>query len=251
MPATHSAKWNGQAVILAAGIGSRLGKLTAESPKCMVQIGEMTIIERALAVLKSVGVSRVVVVTGFKRQILEDYLATLSNGLELIFVHNPDYATTNNIYSLWLAQPHIASDFLLIESDVLFTRQMIVDLLDPCATSVSPLQPWMNGTVLTLNADKQVSAIYLKNDPRPDAPLYKTVNLYSFDLKTWNEAVWPRLDRMVKRQDLQVYYEVAIAEAVREGDLRLRGTICDVTTWYEVDTPEDLKAAGEILPHAE
>ena len=80
----------------------------------MVQIGEMTIIERALAVLKSVGVSRVVVVTGFKRQILEDYLATLSNGLELIFVHNPDYATTNNIYSLWLAQPHIASDFLLL-----------------------------------------------------------------------------------------------------------------------------------------
>ncbi len=104
-----------QAIILAAGMGSRLGKLTAQIPKCMVPVGGRTIIERALCILKDLGIEETVIITGYKHDVLESFVRQLDAGMPLRFIHNPDYATTNNIVSLWLAQPAIQSDFLLLE----------------------------------------------------------------------------------------------------------------------------------------
>jgi L-glutamine-phosphate cytidylyltransferase len=239
--------WSGQAVILAAGIGSRLGPLTTHIPKCLVRVGGMTILERALRAIKSAGAEEAVIVTGYKREVLEAFASELETGLKLSFVHNPDYATTNNVYSLWMAHLAIESDFLLVESDVLFTPSMIADLSMPCTASLSPFRDWMNGTVASVDSEMRVNGMYLKNDVKPEVPLFKTVNLYSFDFQTWKCALWPRLDHKVRSGEVQVYYEAVIAEAIREDGLHLRAAICPESKWLEVDTPEDLDAARKLF----
>lgn len=239
--------FGGQAVLLAAGMGSRLGDLTKEQPKCMTRIKGMTILERAMQTLLTVGVRQFVIVTGHKNEVLGNYLRGLHPDLDITFVHNPDYATTNNIYSLWLAANAIRSNFLLIESDIIFTPKMLADLLPPCAASVSPLRDWMNGTVVTIDERRDVDAMYLKNDSRPDREAFKTVNMYSFDLKSWQNVVWPELDRAVRAGDRSSYYEKIFANAVRVGRLSLRAALCSEAEWFEVDTPEDILQAESGL----
>ncbi len=239
-----------QAVMLAAGMGTRLGALTADAPKCMVRVGQATILERAVRRLESVGIEELLVVTGYKADVIRGFLDRLDTSMRFAYVNNADFATTNNIYSLWLAADEIRPPFLLLESDIVFSRRMLTDLLPPQAASLSPLQEWMNGTVVTLDGRGMVDAMYLKQDARPDRPLFKTVNMYSFDAATWSEVIRPRLNAAVQGRDTASYYEAVFAQAVRDSDLTMRGAVCPVSDWYEIDTPEDLKQAENALATA-
>ena len=91
------------ALILASGVGSRMGALTAQRPKCMTPLpdGE-TIISRQLRQLTAAGISRIVITTGALAGVLKDYVVSLNTGAEIVFVHNPDYESTNYIYSMYL-----------------------------------------------------------------------------------------------------------------------------------------------------
>jgi choline kinase len=249
--AGSSEKGGRQAVLLAAGMGSRLGAMTAHRPKCMTIVNGRTILERAVEALRAAGIGRIVLVTGYQHQVLADYVNSIATGMEVVFVRNEDYAKTNNIYSLWLAKEAISSDFILLESDILFTGKMISDLYPPCAASVSPFRDWMDGTVVTLAPDRGIVAgMYLKNDPKPDRELYKTVNLYSFSRDAWEQVVWPRLDRAVREGNVGTYYETVFAEALRANQLALRAAVCGEEDWHEIDTAEDLAmAASKPIAH--
>lgn len=236
-----------QAVMLAAGLGSRLGGLTAARPKCLITVAGQSIMERAVRRLEQAGVEELIIVTGHEEQMIKDYLQGLDSSVTFTFVYNPVYATTNNIYSLWLAKEKIRSDFLILESDVVFSREMIEALQQPCAASLSPMQEWMNGTVVTIDDQSAANGMYLKNDKCPDQPLFKTVNMYSFDMDTWTNVLWPRLDAAVQDGKVNDYYEMIFAEALRDGSLKMRGAVCPVDQWYEIDTPEDLEQAEQAF----
>lgn len=236
-----------QAVMLAAGLGSRLGDLTAAKPKCLITVNGQTIIERTVRRLEQTSVTELIIVTGHEENVIRDYLQAMATPIRFRFVHNPLYATTNNIYSLWLAKGEIKRDFLILESDVVFSREMIDALQQPSAASLSPLREWMNGTVVTIDGQGQTDGMYLKDDRRPDRPLYKTVNMYSFDFATWSSVLWPRLDAAIQDGKVDDYYELIFAEAIRDGSLKMRGAVCPAEEWYEIDTPEDLKMAEKAL----
>ena len=110
-----------QAIILAAGMGKRLKKLTANNTKCMVKVNGISLIERMLHQLDGYGLSRIVIVIGYEGKKLVDYISTLYVQTELVFVDNPIYDRTNNIYSLSLAKDYLLQeDTLLLESDLIF-----------------------------------------------------------------------------------------------------------------------------------
>ena len=120
-----------QSIILAAGMGSRLGALTAENTKCMVKVNEVTLIERLLSQLEDLKLSRIVIVTGYKGKKLQDYIKTLGIKTEIVFVDNPIYDKTNNIYSLYLARNYLLSeDTMLFESDIIFDDKIIKSLYE-------------------------------------------------------------------------------------------------------------------------
>lgn len=120
-----------QAIILAAGMGKRLKKLTKNNTKCMVRVNGITLIERMLKQLDDLGLERIVLVVGYKGKELREFVAALSVQTPIEFVENPIYDQTNNIYSLYLARKFLRqSDTLLLESDLIFDDGILRELLE-------------------------------------------------------------------------------------------------------------------------
>jgi len=139
-----------QAIILAAGMGRRLGELTRYDTKCMIEVNGIRIIDRLLANLAVARLSRIVLVIGFQGDKLRAYLGNEYCGIPIYYLENPYYAYTNNIYSLFLARHHLASDdTLLLESDIVFEKRILERVLEepyPDVAVVDRYKSWMDGT---------------------------------------------------------------------------------------------------------
>ena len=116
------------AVIMAAGMGTRFGNMTETRPKGFIKAGDMSMIERSIATLHACGIRRIVIGTGYHREWFEE-LAQRTEGIECVF--SPRYAETNSMFTLyWLRETIGADDFLLLESDLVFERQVIIALME-------------------------------------------------------------------------------------------------------------------------
>ena len=119
-----------QAMILAAGMGKRLGKYTRSCTKCMVRVGNARLIDRMVAALKQAGIHKLIMVVGYEGEQLEAYLRETAKDMELVFIYNRDYQKTNNIYSLFLAKFELEKDdTLLLESDLIFDENIISEIV--------------------------------------------------------------------------------------------------------------------------
>jgi histidinol-phosphate/aromatic aminotransferase/cobyric acid decarboxylase-like protein/choline kinase len=167
--------------------------------------------------------------------------------MEISYVVNPLYQTTNNIYSLWLARKVIDEPLLLVESDLVFDEALLEEMLQPDRIALSGQLPWMNGTTVTLDKDGGVSAFCLGVLSCADAEHFKTVNIYSLSRDTWR-AVCERLDRHIAAGQTGDYYESVFAEMVADGSLALEPVFFPAERWYEIDTLADLEAAELVFP---
>jgi choline kinase len=235
------------ALLLAAGTGSRLSPLTDSTPKCLVEVNGIPILERLIRSLRSHGFKRLVVVVGHLSEVIQDYLGSRYAGIEIDYITSPRYKTTNNIYSLWLAGKVIDEPFLLIESDLVFRPEMLKPMLQPDRIAVSKRLPWMNGTTVTLNEQQQLDTICLGTVNCNEASHFKTVNIYSFSRSSW-QSVWERLDQHITAKKVNGYYESVFAELVAEGGLTFAPVFFEADRWYEIDDLEDLSAAEKIFP---
>ena len=239
------------ALLLAAGMGSRLSPLTDTSAKCLVPLSGISILERLLRTLTSYGFDRLVVVIGHESDSIQDYLGDGPGDIDISYITSTCYRTTNNIYSLWLARDLIDEPVLLIESDLVFDEALLEGMMRPDRAAVSRQLPWMNGTTVTLDGADGIDAFCLGEMSRPDASHYKTVNLYSFSRSTWR-SICERLDGYIAAKRTGDYYESVFAEMVADGTLALSPVLFDSGSWYEVDTLADLAAAEIVFPrHSE
>ncbi len=239
------------ALLLAAGTGSRLRPLTENAPKCLTEVGGIPILGRLLHSLRAQKIKRLIVVIGHQRSRIRDYLRHNAGDMQIDYVTNPDYRTTNNIYSLWLAREQIRESFLLVESDLVFETSMLTDMLQPDKIAISRLLPWMNGTTVRLAATgrRRVKAFHIE-PCATDTPRYKTVNLYSLSLKTWH-AVEKRLGQSISTGRLGEYYETVFADMVADGSLVFDPVFFDAEHWYEIDNLADLNESEKLYeqPH--
>ena len=119
-----------KAVILAAGIASRLRPLTNDRPKCLLEIGGKCLLQRSFDGLIQNGITEFVVVTGYLHEQIEAFLNNRYQEVSITYIYNEQYASTNNIYSLWLARPEVeGKEMLLLDSDILFDPQIVARLL--------------------------------------------------------------------------------------------------------------------------
>ena len=175
-----------QAIILAAGMGKRLGEYTKNNTKCMVSVNGTPLIDRLLGQLCKLSLNRVVIVVGYEGQKLMDYLGNERNGLKIEYVNNPIYDKTNNIYSLALAEKQLQEDdTLLIESDLIFDDGMFNLLMDnkfPNLALVAKYETWMDGTMVKIDKDNNIVNFVTKAAFSYDEvdSYYKTVNIYKF-----------------------------------------------------------------------
>ena len=239
-----------QAVLLAAGKGSRLAPLTDDRPKCLVEVAGVSIADNLCHCLDQVGVRELIVVTGYCADVLRRHLGDRRGNLSIRYIDNPDYATTNNIYSLWLAADAIEGGFQLLESDIFCQPELLASLLTPDLMAVSRYTESMSGTGVRLGPDGAVTEVVLKADravPDQLSSLYKTVNFYSFSGATWSNAYRPQLARWIAEGQTNVFYEAALAELINRGELAFSALDISGQKWAEIDDHDDLAAAEALF----
>lgn len=235
------------ALLLAAGTGSRLYPVTRNSPKCLTLVNEKSILERLVINLKQQGFKRLVIVTGYLENYIREFLGTKSGNMTIEYIYSPLYKTTNNIYSLWMARERINEPFVLFESDLVFDASLLDNMIFPDRIAVAQMQPWMNGTTVTINKSQQIKSFQNGTAGHLDKNNYKTVNIYSFSLSSWH-AIVERLNQYISAGKVNFYYETIFAEMVEEGNLSLQAVSFDRKPWYEIDTIMDLAEAEKIIP---
>lgn len=242
-----------QAIILAAGMGKRLKELTHDNTKCMVKVNGVSLIDRMLHQIEKQHLSRIVIVVGYEGQKLIDYIGTLGIQTPIVYVNNPIYDKTNNIYSLALAKNYLCQeDTLLFESDIIFEDSVIETLInDPRETLalVDKYAAWMDGTCVKLSKDDEIEAFVPGKhfDFSEIDDYYKTVNIYKFS-KHFSETHYvPFLDAYQKALGENEYYEqvlrvITMLDAPEIKAKRLNGQL-----WYEIDDIQDLDIASSMF----
>jgi len=234
------------ALLLAAGIGSRLYPLTKNEPKCLTIVNGMSILERLIFNLNQQGFKRLIVVTGHLENHIRDFLGNQVGDITIDYIFSPLYKTTNNIYSLWMAREFINEPFLLLESDLVFDESLLNAMLYPDKIAVAKMQPWMDGTCVIINKSKQVKAFLAGNADSFGEIKYKTVNIYSISLNSWH-CIVKRLNKHISDGKVNDYYEIVFAEMIADGSLSFKIVSFGGKPWYEIDTIEDLAEAEKLF----
>ncbi len=242
-----------QAIILAAGMGRRLKELTEDSAKCMVQVNGVTLIERSLSALDKLRLTRIVLVTGYRRKKLKSFVDSLSVRTPIIYVDNPQYDQTNNIYSLYLAREYLLQDdTLLLESDLIFEDDVLRRLVEdpyPTLALVAPYQRWMDGTMVTLDEEDRITNFISRKDFDYSriADYYKTVNIYKFGQDFSAGIYVPFLEAYCEAMGHNEYYEQVLKVIAYLDKPVIRAARLTDEKWYEIDDEQDLDIAGTIF----
>lgn len=242
-----------QAIILAAGMGRRLKELTQNNTKCMVKVNGVSLIDRMLHQIQKQNVDRIVIVVGYEREKLKEYIATLGITTPITYIDNPIYDKTNNIYSLSLASDYLCEDdTLLFESDLIFEDSVLDSLgRDPRPTLalVDKYESWMDGTCVKLDEDDNIEAFVpgkkFKFDEIKD--YYKTVNIYKFSRDFSKTHYVPFLDAYQKALGENEYYEQVLRVITMLDDPVIKAKRLTGQKWYEIDDIQDLDIATSIF----
>ena len=242
-----------QAIILAAGMGRRLGELTKNNTKCMVEVNGVKLIDRVLTYLSHLNLKRIVIVVGYKAENLVNYIENQYGNLNVEFVENPIYDKTNNIYSLALAKDKFKEDdTLLLESDLIYEESMLrllVDNQQPDLALVAKYEKWMDGTMVTIDDDYNILNFISKKEFKQSEvdKYYKTVNIYKFSKSYINNQYLPLLEAYCQMKGNNEYYEEVLRVLTMIDKSSLKALPIGDEKWYEIDDIQDLDIAETIF----
>ena len=275
---------NMQAIILAAGMGRRLGDYTKDNTKCMVPVNGVKLIDRLLGQLAKQQLSRVIIVVGYKGKELREYIgkswgqvfdvnSTESWGqvldvnsfnqatcphdsrspLTIEFAENPVYDKTNNIYSLAIVKDKLQEDdTLLIESDLIFSDRMIPMIVDnpyPNLALVAKYETWMDGMMVRLDDEQNIVNFISKDafDYNDVDSYYKTVNIYKLSRQFSQQKYVPFLDAYTKAVGNNEYYENVLRIISLLNNHDMKALPIGGEKWYEIDDKQDLDIAEALF----
>jgi histidinol-phosphate/aromatic aminotransferase/cobyric acid decarboxylase-like protein/GTP:adenosylcobinamide-phosphate guanylyltransferase len=241
-----------QALILAAGMGSRLGKYTQENTKCMLEVNGKRLIDYVLEMLQNVGIKKLVIVVGYKKENIIAHVGKCYKDIKIEYIENPIYDKTNNIYSLFLAKDKLCEDdTILLESDLMFEESILQRLIDdkkPSLAVVDKYQAWMDGTSDVLDEEDNILDFFPKDLFRfQDVDsYYKTVNIYKFSKEFSTNTYTPFLEAYSKAMGDNEYYESVLRVLTILDRNELKALRLNGEKWYEIDDVQD-KENAEVL----
>lgn len=247
-----------QAIILAAGMGRRLGKLTKNNTKCMVEVNGERLIDRALSQLSRLNLNRVIIVVGYEGQKLIDHIGhRYDDKVKIEYINNPIYDKTNNIYSLALAKDKLVEDdTLLLESDLIYEDSLLKMLVAdsyPNLALVAKYESWMDGTMVRIDENNNIlNFVPKKAFDYGDIDLYyKTVNIYKFSKEFSANQYVPFLEAYSKAMGDNEYYEEVLRVLTILDKTGLKALPIGDKKWYEIDDIQDLDIAETIFATTE
>jgi len=226
-------------VILAAGMAKRLRPLTDTMPKCLLKVGGRTLLERTVEAMRQAGISEFVVVTGYRGDMIRDFLSAYDESLSFTFLHNADYEHNNNIYSLWMAGEVVrGKDFLLMDSDIFCDPAAVVRIAQEpeSALAVNRHECGEEEMKVVVDADMRITEI--SKTCRPEDAMGESVGIEKITAD-YSEALYKELDQMILEEKLiDIFYERAFERLIPQGHTF---RVVDTSSYYsyEIDTPED------------
>lgn len=232
-----------KALILNSGMGSRMGVLTKEHPKCMTDIPNgQSILSRQLGIIKESGITDVVITTGYYDDVLINYVNSLNLGLNVTFVKNPIYSETNYIYSIYCARDVLDDDIIMMHGDLVFEKEVFEQVINnsrSCMTvsTTLPLPEKDFKAVIDGEKIKKVGIEFFESALAAQ-PLYK---LLKDDWKVWLEEI----SAFCESDNRKCYAENAfncVSDKCNIYTLDFKDALC-----AEIDTPEDLEVVSKRL----
>ena len=226
-------------MILAAGMAKRLRPLTDTMPKCLLKVGGRTLLERTVEAMRQAGISEFVVVTGYRGDMIRDFLSAYDESLSFTFLHNADYEHNNNIYSLWMAGEVVrGKDFLLMDSDIFCDPAAVVRIAQEpeSALAVNRHECGEEEMKVVVDADMRITEI--SKTCRPEDAMGESVGIEKITAD-YSDALYKKLDQMILQEKLiDIFYERAFERLIPQGHTF---RVVDTSSYYscEIDTPED------------
>lgn len=239
-----------KAVILAAGMASRLRPLTNHTPKCLLRIGQRSLLQRSMDALMANGIREFVIVTGYLHEQIEQFVAQqYGNSIEVTFIYNEVYDSTNNIYSLWLARPAVeGKEMLLLDSDLLYDPQIVGRVLaSPAYNVLTLIRHELGEEEMKVVTDAQGSIVEISKTCNPEAAAGESLGIEKMG-NDYTRALYAELDRMMNQEHLEnKFYELAFERLILQGHSY---QVLDATDLFscELDTVADFDNAKALIP---
>ena len=235
-------------VILAAGMAKRLRPLTDNCPKCLLQVGSKTLLQRTVDAMLSVGVESLVVVTGYKGDMIRSFITKMYPSVHVVFLDNTDYANNNNIFSLWMVGQEVrGKDFLLMDSDILCDPAVVAAVASKEQSSLAVNRHELGEEEMKVVVDEDMNIVEISKTCSPKEALGESVGIEKITAD-YSEALFRELDVMIKEEKLiDVFYEQAFQRLIAKDHSFV---VVDTTNYfsYELDTPEDFEQASATIP---
>lgn len=240
-----------KAIILAAGMASRLRPLTENTPKCLLKVGEKCLLQRSIDALASNGIHDFVIVTGYLHEMIETFVAEqYGDNINVKFIHNDVFDSTNNIYSLWLARPEAeGQEILLLDSDLLYDPRIITKVMESGADNVLTLiRHELGEEEMKVVLDHENGTIIeISKTCNPADAAGESLGIEKMGCR-YTSALYQELEPMMNEEHLEnVFYERAFERLIAKGHTY---KVIDVTELFscELDTVEDFENAKEKIP---
>jgi len=243
-------------VILAAGMAKRLRPLTDERPKCLLTVGRRTLLQRTVDALLAAGITELVVVTGYRQQMIRDFLTDrylkAADGttmpLTIHFIDNPDYAHNNNIFSLWLTRPYTdGKDFLLLDSDILFDPQIVPAVLAAQGSALALNRHELGDEEIKVIVDDDQRVVEISKVCSIEQAIGESVGIEKMTAD-YSTALFRELEQMIAHEGLiDIFYERAFERLIPQSHTF---QVVDTTRFFsiELDTVEDFENAKALIP---
>lgn len=239
-----------KAVILAAGMGTRLNPLTDKRPKCLIEVNGESILKTGLRHLSHLGIEETVIVVGYAKEQIMDEIGYEFNSMKISYIENNIFDKTNNMYSLWLARGYLEAGCILIEGDVVFEEEIVSKLQKSDENKsywlVDKFSKEMDGCMIKTKNDGHIHAIQIirskLTDLEPNS--FKSVGILKITPE-FGKHLSQWLSRSVKDGDVNIYYDLVISENINSYPvyaLDVNGSM-----WFEIDDIHDLRKAETLF----
>jgi choline kinase len=239
-----------RAIILAAGLGSRLKPMTDHAPKCLTEVNGTPILKQILHNLHANGINEGIIVTGYLSDVIHSTIGSSYENVMLQYVHNDVYMKTNNIYSLWLARKALEGGAILIESDVFFRANTLKNALNTMGDKSFYIAGRYDGreNEILIKTDrglkiKSIDILYNKSGKTGNFHYMSSGLLviqkdYGILFSSW-------LDDFIKKDRVDVLFDAALSENINISPLHVYPI--DHLEWVEIDTISDLARAEKVF----
>lgn len=235
-------------VILAAGMAKRLRPLTDEKPKCLLEVGGKTLLQRTVDAMISAGVKEFVVVTGYRENMIREFLTIHYSLCTIHYIDNPDYEHNNNIFSLWLAMQKLhGQEVLLMDSDILCDPEAVRRVACKTNPALAMQQHELGEEEMKIVVDVAGRITEISKTCSPADAIGESVGIEKMT-PAYTEAIYQELRKMILDEgQIDIFYERAFERLIPQGHTFEVVDTTDLFS-YELDTPEDLEKASAALP---